>query len=320
MSSASSISITKNDNFQVIIIGAGWNGLAAAKTYLQINPSVSLSILDADSSIGGVWSGSRVYPGMIADSCAALFDYSDFPMHEELGIDKWADLPAEKVHEYLERYSDKFDLRRRCRLNTKVVNVTREKSEDGVWKVEIEIKKDFEEHAVREFLYCSKLIVATGATSKPNLPLDLDYKDFDGTVLHSRELGTKHKLLTAEDVSRVTVVGGSKSAVDAVYLCALAGKQVDWVIREEGFGPAILFEARVHGIHAGAFKNMRVTTVFGPSPLWSSGFWYRFLHGPDAKIGPKLMKWVIEKGSKSSVNDFYGKNENTMKLAPDLKK
>jgi cation diffusion facilitator CzcD-associated flavoprotein CzcO len=107
----------------VIVIGAGWTGLAAAKTYLQINPDVSLTIIDEDGSVGGVWSDSRVYPGLVADSCAAIFDYSDFPMDVELDLDKWADLPAEKVHQYLEHYTDKFDLRKRCKLNTRVVKV-----------------------------------------------------------------------------------------------------------------------------------------------------------------------------------------------------
>ena len=240
-------------------------------------------------------------------------------MHEELGVGKWADLPGEKVHEYLERYADKFDLRKRCRLNTRVVSVERDEGADAVWKVEIEIKKDFEQYSVHEFLFCDKLIVATGVTSTPNLPSDLDYKDFKGPVMHSKEVGTKHTLLTADKVKRVTVVGGSKSAVDVVSLCALAGKQVDWVIREEGFGPAILFEPRMYGIHAGAIKNIRATTLFSPSMLWTKGFWYGFLHGPGAKLGPRLMKWAIEKSSKSSIKDFYGKNENTMKLAPDLK-
>ena len=240
-------------------------------------------------------------------------------MHEELGIDKWADLPGEKVHDYLEHYVDKFELRKRCKLNTKVVRVEREESEDGVWKVEVEIKKDFEEYTVREFLFCDKLIVATGVTSVPNWPSGIDYKEFAGPVMHSRDLGAKHNLLTTEEVKRVTVVGGSKSAVDVVSLCAQAGKEVDWIIREEGFGPAILFEPRIHGIHAGAIKNIRATNVFSPSMLWTTGFWYRFLHGPNAKIGPKMMKWAIERGSKSSIKDFYGKNENTMKLAPDLK-
>lgn len=306
---------------RVIIIGAGWTGLAAAKTYLEVNPNVSLTILDEDSTVGGVWSASRVYPGLVADSCAAIFDYSDFPMHEELNLDKWADLPAEKIHEYLERYTDRFDLRKRCRLNTRVVKCERDEEikEGAIWKVEVEVRKQFEEYTVREIMLCDKLIVATGVTSTPNMPQGLDYKAYAGPVMHSREVGAKHDLLTADSIKRVTVVGGSKSAVDVVYLCALAGKEVDWVIREDGYGPILLFEPRSHGIHAGAIKAIRATTIASPSIHWSSGFWYRFLHSGKNKLGPKLLNWVMDKGSKSAIKNFYGRNENTMKIAPDIK-
>ena len=305
---------------RVVIIGAGWHGLAAAKTYLELHPNVSLTIVDEDSSIGGVWSSSRLYPGLIADSCAAVFDYSDFPMHEEVGVDKWADLPGEKVHEYLERYVDKFGLRKYCRLNTKVVHVERDEEKvDGVWKVEIEVQKEFEDYTVREFLVCDKLIVATGVTSTPNIPQGLNYDAYAGPVMHSREVGAKHHLLTADNIKRVTVVGGSKSAVDVVYFCALAGKEVDWVIRQDGYGPIVLLEPRIYGLHAAGIKNMRVTNIVGPNILWPNGFWYRFLHDPKAKLGPKIMNWLLDKGSKSSIKDFYGKNENTMKIAPDMK-
>lgn len=306
---------------RVIIIGAGWTGLAAAKTYLQINPNVSLTIVDEESSVGGVWSASRVYPGLVADSCAAIFDYSDLPMDIELGVDKWADLPAEKVHEYLERYVDKFDLRRRCKLNTKVVGIERDEhmKEDAIWKVEVEIKKDFEEYTVREVIPCDKLIVATGVTSTPSLPKGLDWKEYEGPVMHSRDVGQKHQLLTADTVKKVTVVGGSKSSVDVVYLCALAGKEVDWVIREDGYGPILLLEPRTHGIHKGAIKNIRATTMASPSILLTEGFWYRFLHSGQSKIGSKLLHSIMEKGSKSAIKSVYGKNENTWKIAPDLK-
>jgi len=39
---------------KVIILGADLNGLAAAKTYLDIDPSVDLLVIDGDSDIGGV--------------------------------------------------------------------------------------------------------------------------------------------------------------------------------------------------------------------------------------------------------------------------
>jgi cation diffusion facilitator CzcD-associated flavoprotein CzcO len=306
---------------RVIVIGAGWTGLAAAKTYLEARPDVSLTIIDEDTSVGGVWSASRVYPGFIADSTAAIFDYSDFPMDAELGVDKWADLPAERVHAYLERYVDKFDLRKRCRLGTKVVRIEKcegTKEKTTAWKVEVERETEDEE-SVKESLTCDKLIMATGINSTPNLPSDIDWSTFDGPILHSKDVGTKHHLLTSESVRRVTVVGGNKSAVDVVNMCALAGKEVDWVIRKEGYGPGILFEARTHGIHIGAIEAIRASSIPSPNILSSTGFWYWFLHSGKSKIGSGFQSWLMAKLSESALKEYEG-SENTMKIAPDMKK
>jgi dimethylaniline monooxygenase (N-oxide forming) len=308
---------------RVIVIGAGWTGLAAAKTYLEVRPNVSLTILDEDTSVGGVWSASRVHPGLIADSCAAIFDYSDLPMDVELGLDKWADLPSEIVHRYLEHYIDKFDLRRRCRLSTKVLKVVRdeESSEKGaVWRVEVETHPTPEKDGVKETLACDKLIVATGICSTSRLPEGIDWSNFDGPIIHSKEVGMKHQLLTKHAVHRVTVIGGNKSAVDVVNMCAIAGKEVDWVIRKEGYGPGVLFKARTHGIHAGAIKAARASAVPSPNILATSGFWYWFFHSGRSRVGSKFLKWMLAKLSSSAMEELYGKNENTMKIAPDMKK
>ena len=85
----------------VVVIGAGWYGLAAAKTYLEINSSVDLTVVDSDSSLGGTWSASRAYPGLVADTPVGDFDYSDLPMEVELGLKRWDDIPAIKAYEYL---------------------------------------------------------------------------------------------------------------------------------------------------------------------------------------------------------------------------
>ena len=304
---------------KVIIIGAGWSGLAVAKIYLQLFPSASLTVVDADTTVGGVWSSSRIYPGLIADSCAAIFDYSDFPMDEVLGIGRWADLPAEGVHEYLEKYVDKFDLRRRLRLGTRVVRAAKVDGDNGAWDVEVERVATGENgQPVREVLRCDKLIVATGTASTPNMPRGIDWKAFEGLIMHSKDVGTKHELLTAGNVERVTVVGGNKSAVDVVNLCALAGKEVDWVIRKDGYGPGNLFEARSNGFHAGAIKAMRATATISPNILVTSGFWYRFLHSGKSWLGTRLLKFMLSKVDASALS-LYKRNENTMKIAPDVK-
>jgi cation diffusion facilitator CzcD-associated flavoprotein CzcO len=306
---------------RVIIIGAGWTGLAAAKTYLQLFPSTSLTIIDSDSTIGGVWSASRIYPGLIADSCAAIFDYSDFPMDEVLGIDKWADLPAEEVHEYLERYVDKFDLRGNLRLRTRVVSVEKVERGEGKgqgWTVKVEEVESEEGQRAREVLECDKLIVATGTSSTPSFPQGIDWTSFKGPVMHSKDVGMKHQLLTADNIKRMTVVGGNKSAVDVVNLCALAGKEVDWVIRKEGYGPGFLFEARTHGFHAGAIKAIRATAILSPNILATTGFWYRFFHSGKNWLGTRVLKFLLSKVDQGAMS-MYERNKNTLKMAPDMK-
>jgi hypothetical protein len=86
---------------KVIIIGAGFSGLAAAKTYLAIDPSVDLLIIDGDSAIGGVWSASRIYPGLEYEAPAPMMNYSDFDIRKELGVKDWGDVTGDQVNEYI---------------------------------------------------------------------------------------------------------------------------------------------------------------------------------------------------------------------------
>ena len=110
----------------VAVIGAGWYGLAAAKTYLQFDPSVSLTVIDADSSFGGVWGSSRIYPGLVADSPAGLFESSDMRMSQELGVEERADVTGQTVQQYLELCAQKNGVLQRCMFNTQAVKVKRD--------------------------------------------------------------------------------------------------------------------------------------------------------------------------------------------------
>ncbi|KAK8153697.1 hypothetical protein IWX90DRAFT_444950 [Phyllosticta citrichinensis] len=52
------------EEFDLIVIGAGWNGLATVKTYIQQHPTENVLVIDSAESIGGVWSQDRIYPGL----------------------------------------------------------------------------------------------------------------------------------------------------------------------------------------------------------------------------------------------------------------
>ena len=70
---------------------------------LGINPEIQLAVIDADSTVGGVWSKPPVYAGLTCDVPVSTFEFSDLHMNEEFNLPKWSDLPGATMHEYLER-------------------------------------------------------------------------------------------------------------------------------------------------------------------------------------------------------------------------
>jgi dimethylaniline monooxygenase (N-oxide forming) len=293
----------------VIVIGAGWSGLAAAKTYLQISPAVNLTILDDDSTVGGVWSSARLYPGLIANSPNGLYEYSDLSMVTE-SQPALKPIAGEQVQAYLHQYAEKNDLLSRIRFRSKVVKA--ERRAGGGWTVRTSAGDDD--------LECDKLILATGLYSKPHWPDIPRDKDFTGSVIHSKSLGQEHRRLTSEKVTDVVIVGGCKSAVEAANIFLAAGKRVHWVIRESQQGvPLIVVDPDMRP-NLVAVNNTRLFNVWSPSIFATTGFWYRFLHTGRWYLGNFLYFcfWILL----STVVMFtagYGQSENGRKIKPKVK-
>jgi dimethylaniline monooxygenase (N-oxide forming) len=245
-----------------------------------------------------------------------IFDYSDSSMKTDLGLEEWADIPAEKVAEYLERYAEKFELRQRCMLSTKVLQATKSKDEKE-WIIEVQrIGNDGNDNI--ESLVCDKLIVATGLFSAPAWP-DIDFSCFEGPVMHTHDVGVRYNELLDEKHKEIVVVGGNKSAVDVINACAVAGKTVHWLIRENGNGATILFEVRRRGIHGVVFANGRWSSLPSPSIMSTDGFWYRFLHSGKSRLGMWLMKTYWKKGSAVAFGGIDKLSKNRQKLAPKIR-
>lgn len=89
------------EHHKVIVLGAGFNGVAVAKTYLDIDPSVDILLVDRESSVGGVWSTERIYPGLYYEMPAPLMSFNDMDICQELGIEKWSDVTAYQINTFL---------------------------------------------------------------------------------------------------------------------------------------------------------------------------------------------------------------------------
>lgn len=169
------------------------------------------------------------------------------------------------IHTYLQTYANEHDLIRRIRFNTFVYDA--QKSESG-WTLKFRDSADV--------LQTKKLLVATGVTSIPQMPL---YPANDDSIptIHSRDLGRSFEHLKSPEIQKVAVVGAAKSAYDAVYLLLSMGKEVTWYVRSQGAGPLAILPFTVLGfINTIAFASTRLSSHLSPSILNTHGLFYWF--------------------------------------------
>lgn len=206
----------------VVVIGAGFAGLSAAKGYLQCAPDTSLLILDKLATIGGVWAKENIYDGLRSNNLLGSFELPDFPMHESFGVKEGEHIPGLSLHKYLCGYAEHFGLVERLRPETEVLEAEKLQAVGDGWRLAVRSRDgDY-------ILETKKLIVATGVTSQPQRMRVRGQEDFGAPLIITADLPKMGpSLLKDPNVKRVTVFGGSKYAYDGVYMFASAGHQVD---------------------------------------------------------------------------------------------
>jgi cation diffusion facilitator CzcD-associated flavoprotein CzcO len=156
-----------------------------------------------------------------------MSEYSDFAMDfETFGVKPGSHVPGIALHRYLTAYAQRFGIFDKIRFEALVKSV--ELNEDGSWVILYENRID--EQGVRKVkVLAKKLVMATGTTSEPNMPEIRGAADFRGQIFHFKEFQKRKKEMEA--AHNIAVLGGSKSAADAIYMNASQGKHVDWIIR-----------------------------------------------------------------------------------------
>jgi cation diffusion facilitator CzcD-associated flavoprotein CzcO len=268
----------------LIVIGAGIYGIQAARTYLELHPTHNIVILEADSKPGGVWSADRTYDAFWTQSPVGIWEFSDQPLEGvELKDQYHQYFRAWHFTRYLNQYLDNHvyegkSLRDRLVLNARIEKLWKH---EGQWHAQ----------TVSGDQYAApKVIDATGLTSVPNIPEIPGADTFQGTLIHHKEFGQSDILRICK---RVTVVGGAKSAADLAYACAKADKEVHWVIRKSGNGPAnylpadapISYYGNSNSAFHTRFMNAIVTSILAPA-TW--GTW--FLH--QTTVGRAIFRFI----------------------------
>jgi len=309
-----------NPHYDVVVIGAGLQGLAAAKTYLQLEPSAGLLIIDSNETVGGVWAKENLYPGFRSNNLLGTYEYTDFPMTENFGVKREEHIPGKVVFEYFKQYAEKYDLTRRIWSISKIRSA--EKIETG-WRLTV-IHGNLPASNQSKTVTCSKLVVATGLTSDP-APINIrGQENFEAPVINFAHFRQEAPHLLAEpSVQHVAVYGGSKAAYDAVYMLASNGKRVSWIIRASGHGPTYMAPGHVY---LGPFRcwlekltTVRFLTLFLPC-VWgqADGFGYvrSLMHGTSTG------RWLVDKFWSKLSSDVIAQSgleahEELKKLIPD---
>lgn len=158
-------------DFRVVIIGGGLSGIAMA-VYLQ-KAGVDFLIVERSAEPGGVWV-DNTYPGCGVDTASHFYSYS-FAQNPD-----WSRYFALKgeIKRYIADCVDRFGLRGRLRLNTKVQSAAYVDGEKR-WKVTLVGPKG------EESVDCGAVVSAVGQLNEPFYPSFKGLESFKGPVFHS---------------------------------------------------------------------------------------------------------------------------------------
>jgi Flavin-binding monooxygenase-like len=209
---------------RVAIIGAGPGGIVVARYLLQ--HGFEPVLFEQSSRLGGQWNQgaphSGVWPAMVTNTSRVNTHFSDLDWPPGTAM-----FPHNtRVLAYLERYSDRFDITRRIRLQHKVISVERESQGYRVtWAA------DQVEPSTEVFRY---VIVATGRYNAPKIPPIPGIELFSG----SHGVGHTFDFRDAQHYhDKCVVVGGCGiSAVEIAPELAMGGaRQVVSCMRRQRY-------------------------------------------------------------------------------------
>lgn len=205
---------------RIAVVGAGFAGLSAAKVLRQ--SGFDVTVFERAPDVGGVWSGTRRYPGLHTQNDKGTYHLSDLPMPAD--YPQWPS--GEQVQRYLESYVEKFGLAPALRLSTEVASAELVHDETG-WLIASRPAGVQDPLTVERY---DHLVVANGIFCDPLVP------SFDGqasfTAAGGRVLATGefHDIEAARD-KFVLVVGYGKSSCDVAVPVSEVAAQTHVVAR-----------------------------------------------------------------------------------------
>ncbi len=194
--SAGAVAGGKTRRIRVLIVGAGFGGVAAA-IELRRHGFEDVTILERAPDLGGTWFHNS-YPGCACDVPSHLYSFSYAQRRD------WTRLcsPQAEIHDYLRDVAREHGIEPLIRTNTTVASC-RWDEDAGRWSVDTREGSSYEADAI---------VLATGQLDEPSIPDLPGAGDFAGHSFHSARWDHDYDLRGM----RVAVIGTGASAVQFV--------------------------------------------------------------------------------------------------------
>ncbi|OLO39033.1 cyclohexanone monooxygenase [Alkalihalophilus pseudofirmus] len=192
--------MTKNQEFDAIIVGAGFSGMYML--HLLREEGLSVRLYEAGENVGGTWYWNR-YPGARCDIPTEFYCYTfSEEIHREW---TWSSVYPEQseILDYCNFVANKLDLRRDIEFNTRLTSAEYDEGNKR-WKVST---------GDGDVVQAKYFIPALGNVSVPHAPKIKGLEHFQGETYHTsrwphEEVDFKGK--------RVAVIGTGSSGVQAI--------------------------------------------------------------------------------------------------------
>ena len=204
----------------IIVVGAGISGIAAAYNLQKSCPNKSFAILEGRSALGGTWDLFK-YPGIRSDSDMHTLGFRFKPW-----IHKKSIADASSILEYLNETVDEYGIRDKIAFNQKVT-AANWLSEKSLW--ELNVMNEGQSISMT----CNFLFLCGGYYSydKPYMPKFPEQDRFEGQVIHPQFWDES---LDYSD-KKVIVIGSGATAVTLVPAIAKNATHVTMLQRSPSY-------------------------------------------------------------------------------------
>lgn len=213
------------DNFDVVIVGAGISGINFGYRLQERCPNLSYTILEGRHELGGTWSLFK-YPGIRSDSDLFTFGFSWRPWSEKTSIAQ-----GDLIKQYLKDSAAQEGIDKHITFNTKV-NSTNYNSTEKTWTLQTT-----QNGSEKRSFKCRFMLMCTGyydyetplAASIPGLD------NFQGEVIHPQFWPE------ALDYSgkEVVIIGSGATAITVLPVMAETAKKVTMLQRSPSYIMAV---------------------------------------------------------------------------------